>query len=75
MEIVHLYLSPEHNFFGHHGQPPGETPMIEVDSVECVAGKGIVGDRFFGFKHNYKGQLTFFSQEIYEVLKRQFGIA
>ena len=75
MHIVHLYLSPEHNFFGHHGQPPGEAPMIEVESVECVAGKGIVGDRFFDYKENYKGQITFFAQEVYERLSQQFGVS
>lgn len=68
MTIVHLYISPEHNYFGHHGKPPGEAPMVEVDSVECVAGKGLQGDRFFGFKDNYKGQITFFSEEVYEGL-------
>lgn len=74
MQILHLYLSPEHNFFGHHGVPPGEAPMLEKDAVECVAGKGIVGDRFFGFKSNYKGQITFFAQEVYERLRQQFGV-
>ena len=71
MTIVHLYISPEHNFFGHHGQPPGNSPMMEVDRVECVAGKGLKGDRFFGFKDNYKGQVTFFSEEVYERLCEQ----
>ena len=62
MTIAHLYISPEHNYFGHHEQPPGEAPMLEVDSVECVAGQGLRGDRFFGFKEDYKGQATFFSR-------------
>jgi len=47
MQILHLYISPEHNYFGHHERPAGKAPMIEVESVECIAGKGIVGDRFF----------------------------
>ncbi len=24
--------------------------MLEVDEVECVAGKGLRGDRFFGYR-------------------------
>lgn len=48
--------------------------MVEVDSVECVAGKGLVGDRFFGFKEDYKGQVTFFAHEVYERLCEQFQI-
>lgn len=74
MQILHIYISPEHNFFGHHGLPPGTAPMIEVDSVECMTGKGLVGDRFFGFKENYNGQVTFFTHEMYERLCEQFQI-
>ena len=41
---------------------------MEVAEIECVAGQGIKGDRFFGFKENYKGQITFFAQEVFEAL-------
>lgn len=68
IRIEHLYLSPGHNYFGHHGQAPGEHPMIAVDSVECVAGRGLRGDRFFDFKPDYKGQITFFAGELYDEL-------
>jgi MOSC domain-containing protein YiiM len=74
MQLLHLYISPDHNYFGHHGQPAGESPMTELESIQCVAGKGIVGDRFFGFKEDYKGQVTFFSHEVYERLCAQFQI-
>ena len=74
MTVVHLYISPEHNFFGHHGQLPGEAPMTEVESVECVAGQGLRGDRFFGFKDDYKGQATFFSMEVYERLCQELQV-
>lgn len=68
MKIRHLFISPGHNFFGHHEQPPGNYPTIEVAEIECVAGRGLKGDRFFGFKEDYKGQVTFFSQEIFDAL-------
>jgi MOSC domain-containing protein YiiM len=74
MKLLHLYISPEHNFYGHHGQPAGEAPMIEANSVECVAGKGLVGDRFFGYKEDYKGQVTFFAHEVYERMCEQFQL-
>lgn len=74
MQILHIFISPEHNFFGHHGQPAGQAPMTEVESVECVAGKGLRGDRFFGFKEDYNGQVTFFTHEMYERLCEQFQI-
>ncbi len=38
------------------------------------AGHGIEGDRFFDFKDNYKGQITFFAQEVYERLCAQLGV-
>lgn len=74
IEILRLYVSPGHNFFGHHGQPAGQEPIFEVPSVECVAGRGLRGDRFFDFKDDYKGQITFFAWEVYEDLCRHLGI-
>jgi MOSC domain-containing protein YiiM len=68
MTIEHLCLSPGHNFFGHYGGPAGENPTLEVDELECVAGKGVRGDRFFDHKPDYKGQLTLFSMEVFEGL-------
>lgn len=74
MTLLHLYLSPEHNYFGHHGQPAGTAPMIEVPELNLVAGQGIEGDRFFGFKQDYKGQVTFFEEEIYQSLCGRFQV-
>src|ERR1043166_1974675 len=68
VEICHLYISSGHNFVGHHGREPDEFPMIEVRSFECLAGRGIHGDRYFDFKDDYKGQITFFSLEVFDDL-------
>jgi MOSC domain-containing protein YiiM len=68
VEICHLYISRGHNFFGHHGRDPDDFPAEEVPAIECVAGHGIRGDRFFDYKTNYKGQITFFELEIFEAL-------
>jgi MOSC domain-containing protein YiiM len=69
-----LFISPGHNYFGHHGQPPGEYPLLEVNQVECVAGRGLRGDRFFDYKDDYKGQITFFAWEVLEELWRELGV-
>lgn len=74
MKIHRLYLSVGHNFFGHHGKPPGHNPMLEVTEIECIAGHGLRGDRFFGFKRNYKGQITFFAWEIYDAICEELGV-
>jgi len=68
VEICHLYISPGHNFVGHHGREPDEFPMIEVPTVECVAGRGLRGDRYFDHEQDYKGQITFFSLEVFDEL-------
>lgn len=66
MRIRHIYVSPGHNFVGHHGGPPGTHETIEVDEVHCVAGRGLEGDRYFDHEKDYKGQITFFSQEVFD---------
>ncbi|MDD4919037.1 MAG: molybdenum cofactor biosysynthesis protein [candidate division Zixibacteria bacterium] len=73
--VEHLYLSPGHNYFGHHGGPAGEHPLVEVDALECIAGRGLRGDRFFDYKPDYKGQITFFSAEVYDELCAHLGLA
>ncbi len=75
MKILHLYISPGHNYVGHHGKPPGENPIHEVDRVECVAGRGIRGDRFFDYKPDYKGQITFFAWENLERMWKELGLS
>lgn len=74
MKIEHLYISPDHNYVGHFGKPAGENPILEVDEIECVAGSGIRGDRYFDHKPDFKGQITFFEAETHERLCAEFGI-
>jgi len=38
-----------------------------------LAGSGLKGDRYFNHKPDYKGQVTFFAQEVYERLCEQFN--
>lgn len=70
MNITALYISPGHNYFGRHGQAPGEHPVVAVPAVECVAGRGLVGDRFLDYKDDYAGQITFFAAEVYDEIRR-----
>jgi MOSC domain-containing protein YiiM len=67
-EILRLFISPGHNYFGHHGRAPDRHPTLEVEEVDCVAGCGIKGDRFFSYKADYSGQVTFFADEVYQEL-------
>lgn len=76
MDIIirQIFVSTDHNYFGHHGQPAGGAPTVEVNSIECVAGRGITGDRFFDYKPDYKGQITFFAWETYEAIRTALAV-
>jgi MOSC domain-containing protein YiiM len=70
-----LYISSGHNFVGHHGQPAGSHRIVQCTEIHCVAGRGIVGDRFFDHKENYKGQITFFASEVFADVCRELGVS
>ncbi|MCF7689785.1 MAG: molybdenum cofactor biosysynthesis protein [Cephaloticoccus sp.] len=72
--IEGLFVSPGHNFVGHHGRPAGHNPTVAVDAIECVAGRGVRGDRYFDHAPDGKGQITFFSREIFDQLCRELGL-
>lgn len=72
MTIERLFIAPEHSYFGHHGGPPGTTRIVEVEAVECVAGRGLRGDRFFDFRPDYRGQVTLFAAEVFDALCHTF---
>lgn len=74
IRVEHLFISPDHNFHGHHGQPAGQNPIIAVEQIECVAGRGIRGDRYFDHKPDYKGQITCFSMEVLEALRHELNL-
>ncbi|MGJ8695491.1 MAG: MOSC domain-containing protein [Verrucomicrobiaceae bacterium] len=72
--IHHLFISAGHDFFGRHGQGRERHEIVDRDEVELVAGRGITGDRFFDYKEDYKGQITFFDYAVYEAVKREFDL-
>ncbi|MEO1857373.1 MAG: MOSC domain-containing protein [Rubritalea sp.] len=72
--IKHLYISPDHNYFGRYGKDSLKHPIVERASLELVAGSGIVGDRFFNYETDYKGQITFFDSATYEKVISKFKI-
>jgi MOSC domain-containing protein YiiM len=63
MIVRHIFISPAHVYVGHYGGPAGDSPICEVDEIECLAGRGIRGDRYLDHKPDYKGQITFFEWE------------
>ena len=74
LEVKHLFVSPGHDFKGRHGETRREHEIVDRDEVELVAGSGIVGDRYFDFEENYKGQLTLFDEKVWKQVCEQFAL-
>ncbi len=75
LKVERIFISAGHNFFGRHGKPAGDHAIAEVGEVECVAGRGLRGDRFFDYRDNYKGQVTLFSAEVFDAMKEELAAA
>lgn len=71
--LEHIYISPRHNYFGKPKDGPGLHPTHDVAEVEARAGKGLVGDRYFGVAAHFEAQITFFSAEVFDALVAEFG--
>jgi molybdopterin synthase catalytic subunit len=67
-----IWISPGNDFRGHHGKPRGAHGIESVREIECVAGMGLKGDRYFGYKENFKGQVTFFAAEAVDAVRAHF---
>jgi molybdopterin synthase catalytic subunit len=72
-ELLEILISPGNDFRGHHGGPRGDHGIEGVDVVECVAGMGLKGDRYFGYKPDFKGQVTFFDADAVEAVRKEFN--
>jgi len=71
--LEHIYVSPGHNYFGKAKDGPGLHPTTDLAEVEVRAGRGLVGDRYYGVPAHYEAQITFFAAEVFEALLAQFG--
>jgi len=75
IRIARLYTSRGHNFFGQHGRPAGTYELFEHQEIHCIAGRGVAGDRFFDYKENHPGQITFFASEVFDDICAKLKIA
>ena len=71
-KIRHLRQSETHFRRPSWWAPPGYESMVEVPEAECVAGL-YRGDRYFGFKDDFKGQVSFFANETHQRMCENFG--
>jgi len=74
VEVLHLLVSPTHAYFGRARDGAANVPTT-ADRVELVAGKGIVGDRFFGKAAHMDAAVTLLSIEALEAMAQELGAA
>ncbi|WP_104179720.1 MOSC domain-containing protein [Arthrobacter sp. B0490] len=74
VEILHLLVSPAHAYFGRARDGAADVPTTDADQVEVVAGKGIVGDRFFGKAAHMDAAVTLFAVESLEAIATELGM-
>ena len=75
VKICHLYISPGHNFWVRPKGSPGENPIVELTQVDCVAGRGLLGDRYFDHEKDYEGQATFISADVFDEVCSTLGVS
>ena len=66
VEVLHLLVSPEHAYFGRPRDGAAAVATADVDHADVVAGKGIVGDRFYGKAAHMDAAVTLFAVEALE---------
>lgn len=73
VEILHLVVSPEHAYFGRPRDGAVAVPTDDAAQVQVVAGKGVVGDRFYGKAAHLDAALTLFAVEALEAVAHELG--
>ena len=72
-ELLEIWISSGNDFKGRHGQERLEHGIHSVAQAECVAGMGLRGDRYLGYKPDFKGQVTFFSADVVDAAREHFS--
>jgi MOSC domain-containing protein YiiM len=74
VEILHLLVSSGHAYFGRANDGAASVPTSDLDRVEVVAGKGIVGDRFFGKAAHMDAAVTLMAVESLEAIAAELDV-
>jgi len=75
VEVLHLLVSPAHAYFGRARDGAADVPTADVERAEVVAGKGIVGDRFFGKAAHMDAAVTLIAVEALEAMAAELAAA
>lgn len=72
--IHHIFISPGHNYFGRPKDGAGAHPTLDVAEAQVIAGKGLVGDRYFGVAAHFNAQITFLAIEVFAAMQSNLGL-
>jgi molybdopterin-guanine dinucleotide biosynthesis protein A len=72
-ELLEIWISAGNDFRGRHEKGRLNHGIRGVSEIECVAGMGLRGDRYFGYKENFKGQVTFFDADAVQAVRERFA--
>jgi molybdopterin synthase catalytic subunit len=72
-ELLEIWISEGNDFRGRHELGRLDHGIRGISEVECVAGMGLRGDRYFGYKPDFKGQVTFFDADAVQAVRDRFS--
>ncbi len=74
-DLLEIWISKGNDFRGRHEKGRLDHGIHGVSEIECVAGMGLRGDRYFGYKPDFKGQVTFFDAATVQAVRDHFSVA
>lgn len=74
IEVVRIFVSPGHDYWTKEGEEKLTHGIEELSEVECLAGKGLRGDRYSVGKSNRMGQVTFISEEAIQEIRDEYDL-
>jgi molybdopterin synthase catalytic subunit len=72
-ELLEIWISEGNDFRGRHELGRLDHGIRGISEVECVAGMGLRCDRYFGYKPDFKGQVTFFDADAVQAVRDRFS--
>jgi len=73
--LLDIWISTGNDFRGRHEMGRADHGIENLPEVECVAGMGLRGDRYFGYKPDFKGQVTFFDADTLDAIREKFSLS